>query len=571
MSDQNLFKPCIIIPCYNHAQALVAVIEKLQAFNLPCIVINDGSNKENSDLLNNLPTLYPEVSLINHMHNQGKGMAVISGILAAGTQGYSHCLQIDADGQHNLNDIPQFIAMAQTQPRALISGQPIYDDSVPKSRLYARYATHIWVYIETLSFAIKDSMCGFRVYPVEATQKILLKNKIGTHMDFDTEIMVRLYWQGVSIHFIPTRVIYPESGTSHFKLLQDNIRISWMHTRLFFGMLWRAPVLLFRKTQAQTHWSKTDERKGLWGIRLLLKSYRLFGRSVLSLLMYPAIVYFWLTGSQQKKASEQYLSQLKSHAHANNIPLPDKLSSFQHFHRFGENIFDKLASWMGEITVDDVQLPQSSSYTERVQSKQGTLILCAHLGNIEVCRALGEMGSNTRINALVFTEHAQRFNLALQEVNPRSTVNLIEVSSITPETLILLKEKLDQGEWLAIVGDRTPADDYARVEKNRVIWSSFLGRKAPFPQGPFILAALLGAPVFLMFGLKKAQQYTVYFEEFANPLLLPRKERQTALQKYVDLYAQRLEHYCLMAPLDWFNFYDFWQLHAQDESDTIND
>jgi len=129
-----------------------------------------------------------------------------------------------------------------------------------------------------------------------------------------------------------------------------------------------------------------------------------------------------------------------------------------------------------------------------------------------------------------------------------------------PETAIMLQEKLDAGEWVAMVGDRTSAGKHQRSDTQaRVIYSTFLGHPAPFPQGPFILAAALGAPVFLMFGIEYGGRLAIHFDPFADPLLLPRATRHEALQNAVDRYAGRLEHYCLRAPHDWFNFFDFWQ------------
>ncbi|OSM49757.1 acyltransferase, partial [Aeromonas salmonicida subsp. salmonicida] len=152
--------------------------------------------------------------------------------------GFSHALQVDADGQHDLADIPALLAEAHRDPEALISGRPVYDDSVPKGRLYGRYITHVWVWIETLSFTIKDSMCGFRVYPLAASCALLEQVALGRRMDFDTEVMVRLHWAGVAVRFVPTRVIYPADGSSHFQLWRDNRDISWMHTRLVCRLLW---------------------------------------------------------------------------------------------------------------------------------------------------------------------------------------------------------------------------------------------------------------------------------------------------------------------------------------------
>lgn len=242
------FSPCVLIPCYNHGAMMPRVLARLRPFGLPCIVVDDGSDSSTRQQLERLAAETANLTLIRLPQNAGKGAAVIRGLQAAAQAGFSHAVQVDADGQHAIEDIPQLLALAQAHPEALISGQPIYDDSIPRSRLYGRWITHVWVWIETLSLQLKDSMCGFRVYPVTPTLQLAQRVSLGQRMDFDTEVMVRLYWQGNTSYFVPTRVTYPPDGLSHFDAIKDNCRISLMHTRLFLGMLPRIPSLLFRRT-----------------------------------------------------------------------------------------------------------------------------------------------------------------------------------------------------------------------------------------------------------------------------------------------------------------------------------
>ena len=239
---------CIVIPNYNHTVVIDKLLGSLAKFQLPVIMINDGSDADSSAFMQALAERYSYVTLVSHLHNQGKGAAVQTGLKQADSLGFTHAIQVDADGQHDITDISKLVELSQAQPNQLISGQPIYNESVPKHRYYARYLTHVWVWIETLSFDIKDTMCGFRVYPLAETLGLLAKNNnIGQYMAFDTEIMVRLYWDGVETTFLATKVNYPENGVSHFRLWEDNVAISWMHTRLVFGMLKRLPQLLLRK------------------------------------------------------------------------------------------------------------------------------------------------------------------------------------------------------------------------------------------------------------------------------------------------------------------------------------
>lgn len=552
------FSPCVLIPCYNHGAMMSGVLDRLQPFNLPCIVVDDGSDKTTQDELARLAAEYRNLTLIRLPANAGKGAAVISGIQAAADAGFSHAVQVDADGQHAIEDIPRLLALAKEHPAALISGQPIYDDSVPRSRLYGRWVTHIWVWIETLSLQLKDSMCGFRVYPVAPILQLAQRVTLGKRMDFDTEVMVRLYWQGNTSYFIPTRVTYPQDGLSHFDALKDNLRISLMHTRLFFGMLPRIPSLLFRRSS--THWAQQQEVKGLWGMRLMLLVWRLLGRKAFSLLLYPVVGVYWLTASTARKASQSWISRVRAQLIARRMPVPSNLTSYQHFLRFGGAMLDKIASWRGELHIGrDVVFTPGAEETLNVSDPRGKLLLASHLGDVEACRALAQLQGSKTINALVFSDNAQRFKQIMEEMAPQAGLNLLPVNDIGPDTAILLKEKLDRGEWIAIVGDRI-AVTTQRGGEWRVCWSRFMGQVAPFPQGPFILASILRCPVDLIFALRQQEKLHIHCEPFADPLLLPRATRQQALQHTVDRYAERLEHYALQSPLDWFNFFDFWQL-----------
>jgi glycosyltransferase involved in cell wall biosynthesis len=243
-----MFKPCVVIPVYNHQHAIGAMAEAVLAQHVPCILVDDASNADCAAELDRIAAAHPaQVVLLRHRVNQGKGAAVLTGFQRAAELGYTHALQIDADGQHRATDIARFIAIAQQYPRAVVAGCPQYDDSVPKIRLYARYLTHICVWINTLSLAITDSMCGMRLYPLAPTLALHRRRRFGRRMDFDTDILVRLYWAGLHVINVPTRVGYPTDGVSHFRMLRDNVLITRMHFRHLAGMLLRIPQLIMRR------------------------------------------------------------------------------------------------------------------------------------------------------------------------------------------------------------------------------------------------------------------------------------------------------------------------------------
>jgi glycosyltransferase involved in cell wall biosynthesis len=242
------FEPIVLIPVYDHEKAIGGVVHRVRTLGLRCLLVDDGSHAACAAALDELARL-SNVHLLRLPRNRGKGGAMMAGLREAACLGATHALQIDADGQHDVDDIPAFIADARREPEAVICGVPRYDASVPRARLYGRYLTHVWVWINTLSLQLRDTMCGFRVYPLTSTLVLLDDERLGRRMDFDTEILVRLYWRGVRVIERETRVTYPQDGVSHFRVWRDNLGISGMHARLFLGMLRRAPSLLARPSQ----------------------------------------------------------------------------------------------------------------------------------------------------------------------------------------------------------------------------------------------------------------------------------------------------------------------------------
>jgi len=245
----TLPKVVAVVPVYNHELAVPAVAAALRAHGLPVILVDDGSDEPGRRALA-LLAQDGAVRLVHRPVNGGKGAAVIAGLRAAQELGFTHALQVDADGQHDLADVPHFLDASRREPNAIICGRPLFDSSIPLVRYCSRYITHVLVWLQTLSFsAVRDSMCGFRLYPVRPVLDVVDQDGVGTRMDFDIELLVKLVWRGHELCWIDTRVSYPTNGVSHYRLLSDNLRVAGMHARLILGMLWRAPILLWRRTR----------------------------------------------------------------------------------------------------------------------------------------------------------------------------------------------------------------------------------------------------------------------------------------------------------------------------------
>jgi glycosyltransferase involved in cell wall biosynthesis len=249
---EPVFAPCVVIPVYNHEHAIGAVVGEIRAQGLAVVLVDDGSSQACAGVLQGLSAT-PEVTLVRHEHNRGKGAAVVTGLHTAHARGYTHAVQIDADGQHTVSDVPRFLEEARLHPDEVICGRPMFDASIPRSRYYGRYLTHSLVWLETLSFELVDTMCGFRVYPLVATLALLDRSGVGERMDFDTEVLVRLHWRGVRTRWLPTAVRYPLDGVSHYRMFRDNVRMTSLHISLLLGMLVRLPLLLWRRLWRRAH------------------------------------------------------------------------------------------------------------------------------------------------------------------------------------------------------------------------------------------------------------------------------------------------------------------------------
>ena len=235
---------CAVVPTHNHYEVLGKIVGSLRGHGLPVIVVDDGSGEPAREAVAKLHVPERDVEVIRLDRNLGKGGAVTAGLRRACERGFSHVVQVDADGQHDIAQLAALLAASRARPEAIVSGRAVYDASVPRSRRYGRWVTHVWVWVETLSFRIADSMCGFRAYPLAATLAVLDSEPVGQGMDFDTGIMVRLFWRGVPVVQIPVGVVYPHGNTSNFRLYHDNWLVTRMHARLVIGMFGRLPSIL---------------------------------------------------------------------------------------------------------------------------------------------------------------------------------------------------------------------------------------------------------------------------------------------------------------------------------------
>ena len=232
------FRPCIVIPTYDNPLTIAQVVHGAAHYVRDVIVVDDGSAEPGRGVINGLAA-----SGAARVHrcerNLGKGAAVVTGFALARELGCTHAFQIDGDAQHDLGCIPKFLAASAAAPTALVAGYPVFDESVPNLRKSGRQIARFWVDVETGGAIITDPMTGFRVYPLDAA---IACGPYGSGMEFDIEIAVRLVWAGVPVVNLPVGVRYlsrEDGGVSHFRMVRDNVRITWLHTRLTTAALWR--------------------------------------------------------------------------------------------------------------------------------------------------------------------------------------------------------------------------------------------------------------------------------------------------------------------------------------------
>ena len=315
-------------------------------------------------------------------------------------------------------------------------------------------------------------------------------------------------------------------------------------------MLPRLTTEMDNKAPRGSHWTQIAERGGVRGMQTLLAVYRLFGRRVFSLFLYPVAAYFWLTGAAARRASRGYLQAVRQRAKQLGVTAL-RTNSFRHLLEFGHALLDKGAIWAGAFPPSNIEVEDLEVFSQL--KSRGCLFIGSHLGNLEMLRAFAQT-RDFKVNALVFVRRAPKFNRVLASVNPKAFDGMIEVDSFGMDTVLKLQDLIRAGEHIAILGDRVSVR-----HQERCVEAPFLGRPAPFPEGPFVLASLLGCPVYLLFCTRIGPKYRVFLEPFADPLELPRANRRTHVEEAARRYAERLEAHCLLAPTQWFNFFDFWE------------
>jgi predicted LPLAT superfamily acyltransferase len=300
------------------------------------------------------------------------------------------------------------------------------------------------------------------------------------------------------------------------------------------------------------------EAGALNGLRFMVSVYSILGRAVFNVVLAPVMVYFFLRRGSARRASMDYLRKVKR-------SYPERFGnqslcwlSYRHFLSFGRSLLDKYLARVKKPTDIEMDSAQEKTLLGYLSSGQGGLFIGSHFGNLEYSRGLHKRHPDMVMNILMYDQHAENFSALTEAAKSESRLTIFQVTEIDFELALVLKEKVKRGEWVVIAGDRVPVG-----EGKRVCTATFFGDKANLPVGPYVLANLLRCPVYLLHCFQVEDHHHVGVEFFAQEFRSERKNRQEAYEGAAQKFALALEKQVARFPLQWFNFFDFWQIQKQ--------
>lgn len=306
-------------------------------------------------------------------------------------------------------------------------------------------------------------------------------------------------------------------------------------------------------------WTAVAERGSLRALFLIRWIYARFGRWAVMALLAPIVAYFFVTGGPARRASLDYLRTLFAtpQGPASLGARPTRRQVFRHLYEFAENIVDSMIVWSGHGERIRIDERGNEPLLELLREGRGGILLSAHLGSSDMLRVLSKQ-TGVVLNVLSFTRHAARINAFFDQLQPGLRMRLIHFQPGSISVALEIRAAIERGEFVGILGDRI-------WESERSVQVPFLGRRARFPLGPFLLQATLGCPMLLCTCVRTGHgRYEASTECFAPALPVPRRERAKYAEELVHRYAAALERECLRTPYQWFNFFEFWR----DEADA---
>jgi len=317
-------------------------------------------------------------------------------------------------------------------------------------------------------------------------------------------------------------------------------------------------------------WKSKKEHGSARSIKLVVNLYRFFGPRLVRPLLFPITLFYFCIDANSRAASKEYLIRVNAHATKLKKPAPavNLFSVFRHFHAFAWSILDTVQAWNGEITATDIKWSGRELMHRQIEGGKGGVILSAHFGSIEVCRATCKYLPGLSVKSLMYLDNSQNYRRILAEFSTEADKNIIILDKLAIEQLTALTTLVENGEFLGMLADRPSVRS-----SDRILYHNFLGAQAAFPEGPFLMADLLKQDVFCVFAYRdRHQDFQIRWQKLTRLSTEDRKNRKDRLMHLLTQYVAFLEDICLEAPLQWFNFSPFWPdiKKTADEEDMPN-
>lgn len=531
-------KPLVVIPTKDNVETIADVARRSLEFVPDVLVVDDGSTDGTGDAVREV------CPVLTHPVNLGKGAALTTAFKHARENGFSHVIAVDADGQHLPEDLPLFLEAMRQDPWAIHLGVRDLSTAPGKSQ-FGRKFSNFWIWVET-GHHVGDSQTGYRVYPVEPILSLALPKG---RYEWEVEVLTRALWAGVAVRDVACRVFYPpeEQRVTSFRPFWDNVRISLLNTRLVLGRILWPPRWINRVPAPGGVW-QGGHRGRVWGWRFFSRVVALFGRWPAYAAMTWLATFYFLMAGDHRRGCLAYLRR--------RFPKLGGASlwwrGWKTFFVFACSLVDRfLAMHHGP---DAFRYEREGTDAAReLLAEQGAIILSAHLGNPDLgASALRSTSPNERpVNILQYQAAKDPYVVLMKELLGERAPRVIALNGENDMASLEVVRALRRGEIVAIKADRTV--------DGRTVEVPFLGGTIQLPAGPFLLAALSRAPVFVLGCFKEdAGTYRVVATEPRTYRFTSRTSRDADIQRWAAEFAAQMEQWTERWPLQWFNFHDPW-------------
>ena len=535
----------VVIPTKDNASTIVQVIEGCLAHTPHVLVVNDGSTDGTGEIAEQT-----DAHVVHHKVNRGKGHAIHTALHWALDHDFTHIITLDADAQHKPSDLPTFFAGIKDTPGVIFVGVRDLSTAPGKSQFGRRFS-NFWIRAET-GVQVGDSQTGYRVYPVKRTLELGLP---GGRYEYEVRVLTHALWRGMHVLDLPIDVYYPpeEERVSSFDPFKDNVRISLVNSRLmlkrmFLPPLWfgpgpdRAPERFNQDGGWDGGWRGTR-----WGWMFWVRALGLVGRWPVYACMTVLVSWFWLFAPVQRRGLSTYLDRM----FPNQGSFSRAKRQWQVFYQFAIAIIDRFALLSEGPGAFEI-LREGVDEAREAVGESGFIVMSSHLGNPEIGAAvLNTAGARKQVHMMRFVADGDPYTEIARAMRPDAMPKVIALNDSDQFAAMKAARVLREGDVVALKADRLVDDRSTEV--------TFLGEPMQVPMGPFLLAALSGAPVLILGCFKEgASAYRVMASGPHTFKFTSRKSRAEDINRWAKQYMSLLESWVKRYPLQWYNFHDVW-------------